>query len=448
MPIAMKKTAISVRDVSKKYNIYQQPIHRLKEYLALGTRSYHQEFWALKSIRFDVCRGEVVGIIGRNGCGKSTLLQIVCGILPPTSGEIITHGRISAILELGAGFNPEFTGKDNILINGQIMGLGLNEIEDRFEEIIAFADIGDFIDQPVKTYSTGMSIRLAFACAVSLRPDILIVDEALSVGDIFFQQKCFAKIREILSRGTTCLFVSHDTAAITNLCDRVVLLNKGEMDFEGAPEEAVSRYFSKIGTRFTPPDVKTKGDGSPPREPQEDQVISLSDILKHNILNTSHPQHGSGGLEVVAVRVVDRHGRDALEVKMLESLNFYVLLRANQDIYEPSTGVILYDRLGNLVFSAGARQLRQRLPDLSSGQELVVKMEITFNVQPGEYTFSLGTSEPSEQGPHVGYIHEMHDMLGPIVVTADYDQPLPFYGIAQLPMNMKVLYSLTKEEKK
>jgi len=197
----MNNTVISIRDVSKKYHIYQQPILRLKEYLALGTRSYHQEFWALKNISFDVHQGEAVGIIGRNGCGKSTLLQIACGILPPTSGEVVTQGRISAILELGAGFNPEFTGRDNIFINGQIMGLSLNEIEDRFEEITAFADIGEFIDQPVKTYSTGMSIRLAFACAVSVRPDILIVDEALSVGDVFFQQKCFAKIREILSRG-------------------------------------------------------------------------------------------------------------------------------------------------------------------------------------------------------------------------------------------------------
>jgi len=434
----MNNTVISGRNVSKKYNIYQQPIHRLKEYLTLGTRSYHQEFWALKNISFEVNRGEAVGIIGRNGCGKSTLLQIVCGILSPTSGEIMTRGRISAILELGAGFNPEFTGRDNIFINGQIMGLSLNQIEDRFEEITAFADIGEFIDQPVKTYSTGMSIRLAFACAVSVRPDILIVDEALNVGDVFFQQKCFAKIRETMSSGTTCLFVSHDTSAIMNLCNRAILLTQGEIDFQGAPEETISRYFSKLGTRASSRQAKTMREDHLPRKSETDQIISPSDILAHNILNTPHPHHGPGELEVVAVRVTDRHGRDTLGVRMLESLNLYVLLRANQDIYAPSTGIVIYDRLGNLVFSAGARQLRQKLPDLISGQELMVKMEITFNVQPGEYTFSLGASEPSDQGPNVGYIHQMHDMLGPIVVTADYSQTLPFYGIAQLPMKMKI----------
>jgi len=189
--VLMDGVAISARNISKKYNIYKQPIHRLKEYLSLGTRTYHQAFWALKDVSFDVQRGEAIGIIGMNGSGKSTLLQIVCDILRPTSGEVATQGRISALLELGAGFNPEYTGRDNVLINGQIMGLSLKEMEERFEEIADFADIGDFIAQPVKTYSSGMFVRLAFASAINVDPDILLIDEALAVGDAYCEEQRF-----------------------------------------------------------------------------------------------------------------------------------------------------------------------------------------------------------------------------------------------------------------
>jgi hypothetical protein len=301
------------------------------------------------------------------------------------------------------------------------------------QDIEGFAEIGEFFDRPIKTYSSGMYVRLAFSMFVFLKPEILVVDEALSVGDVFFQQKCFGKMREILSSGTTCLFASHDTAAVQNLCDRAILLNQGEIDFEGPPEEAVSRYFSTLGKRRSTPstsEVEARpglcASGLMPR----------SEILEHNILGPAYSRHGAGGLEVVAARVTDHLGKDTLAVNMLSLLSFHLLLRAKERVDEPRAGIHLYDRMGNLVFASGTRQLKQRLPDLEPGGELVVKFEIGFNVQPGEYTFSLGAGEPSEEGPNIGYVHDTHEMLGPLVVTADPAEIFPFYGIAQLPMKV------------
>jgi energy-coupling factor transporter ATP-binding protein EcfA2 len=317
-------------------------------------------------------------------------------------------------------------------MNGAIMGFTEEEMNERFQTIADFADIGEFIDQPVKTYSSGMYLKLAFACAVNVDPDILVVDEALGVGDVFFQQKCFAKIREIISRGTTCIFVSHDAQTLTNLCDRIILLEKGRFEFEGAPEDAVSRYYSKQSKRWTiaqPATGKTENEAC-----GNDQLMSPAEIIEHNILHSNCKRHGAGELQIAGLRVTDRYGRDTLEVRMLESLNFTFLLRAQQAVHDPSSDIRLYDRLGNTVFAAGTRQLRLRLPDLQVGQELVVNLEITFSVQPGEYTFSVGVAEPSGDGPNIGYINERFEMLGPIVVATDQNELFPFYGIAQLPM--------------
>lgn len=424
--------AVSVTDLSKKYHMYNKPTDRLKEAFHFQRKVYHREFWALKNISFELPKGEALGVIGRNGCGKSTLLQLVSGILQPTSGTVRVNGRISALLELGSGFNPEFTGRNNVYMNGALMGFSKKEMEGKFSAIEEFAEIGDFIDQPVKTYSSGMFVRLAFACAISVEPDILVVDEALSVGDVFFQQKCFTKIREIISKGTTCLFVSHDTAAVMNTCNRVILLSNGEIDFMGSPEETVSRYYSRLGSRAG------AGRHSFRKEPAgtlgEAVKISPAEIIEHNLLDADRKRHGAGGLEILAARIMDKNGRDTLEVRMLEQLEFYILLKAREDIFSPSAGIHLFDRMGNLIFAVGTRQLRQRLPDLLAEQELIVKMDITFNIQPGEYTFSLGTSEPSVEGPNVGYLHDRHEMLGPIIVFADENDELPFYGLAQLPM--------------
>lgn len=424
--------AVSVRDLSKKYHMYDKPLDRLKEAFHPQRKAYHREFWALKNVSFELPKGEALGLIGRNGCGKSTLLQLVSGILQPTSGTVIVNGRISALLELGSGFNPEFTGRNNVYMNGALMGFSKKEMDDKFKTIEEFAEIGDFIDQPVKTYSSGMFVRLAFACAVSVEPDILVVDEALSVGDVFFQQKCFAKIREIISKGTTCLFVSHDTSAVMNTCSRAILLKNGEIDFMGSPEETVSRYYGDLGKR----ELRLKSVSSKGYEEFNDIAIIVSpqEIIEHNILDSNQMNHDACAFKIVAARVTDKNGMDTLAVKMLEQLEFYLLLKANEDIFGPSAGIHIYDRLGNLVFASGCRQLKCRLPDMLTGQELIVKMEVTFNVQPGEYIFSLKTSEPTSEGPNGGYIHDRHEMLGPIIVTANENEAIPFYGIAQLPM--------------
>ena len=427
--------AIRVKNVTKTYKLYNSHADRVKEAFHPLRKKYHYPFNALNKVSFEVRKGEAFGIIGRNGSGKSTLLQIVCGILQPTSGTIHTNGRISALLELGAGFNPEFTGRENVYINGKILGFTDAEIDARFDEIADFADIGEFMEQPVKLYSSGMVVRLAFAVQVCVDPDLLIVDEALSVGDIFFQQKCFARMREIISTGTTCLFVSHDTAAIQNLCHRAILLNQGEIAFMGDATEAVSRYFATLGPR-TESKVQVN-EGEVPSMKPINNLMNPQEIIANNILAGGASRHGAGGLEIIAARVTDKNSRDTLQVDMLQSLNFHMVLRANEDIIEPNAGIHLYDRLGNIVFASGTRQLLQRLPDLSAGQELVVRIELQLSVQPGEYTFSLGAAEPSgDNEPNVGYIHDRHENLGPIVVTADPAKLFPFYGIAQLPITV------------
>ncbi len=228
--------AISLSNVSKCFKRYDRPIDRLKEVL-LPSKNYADDFWALRDINLEIPKGQSVGIVGRNGSGKSTLLQIIAGILTPTTGEVNINGRVSALLELGSGFNPEFTGRQNVFFNGRLLGLDKIEIEQKFEEIAEFADIGDFIEQPVKTYSSGMFVRLAFAVATSTTPDILIVDEALSVGDEAFQRKCFARIQSIQDRGGTILFVSHSASSVVELCKYAVLMSLGEILLSGSPKK-------------------------------------------------------------------------------------------------------------------------------------------------------------------------------------------------------------------
>jgi lipopolysaccharide transport system ATP-binding protein len=245
--MSSEEPVIRLRGVAKTFSIYERPHHRLFAML-FGTRwhTWHRDFHALRGIDLDVHRGETLGIIGRNGSGKSTLLQLICGILTPTHGTVQTRGRIAALLELGAGFNPEFTGRENVFLNGAVLGLKREEIEARFDAIVAFADVGDFIDQPVKTFSSGMFIRLAFAVAINVEPEILIIDEALAVGDEAFQRKCFARIERIRENGATVLFVSHSAGTVAELCDRVALLDAGEMLALGAPKPVISRYHKLL----------------------------------------------------------------------------------------------------------------------------------------------------------------------------------------------------------
>jgi ABC-type polysaccharide/polyol phosphate transport system ATPase subunit len=437
-PQADKKSDVVVRvgDLGKVYRIYHRPQDRLKQMLfARFGKSYGHQFWALRNVSFEVKQGQALGIIGRNGSGKSTLLQMIAGTLVPSEGFVEVNGRVAALLELGSGFNPEFTGRENVFLNGSILGLSRKQMQDHFDDIAAFADIGEFLDQPVKTYSSGMAIRLAFSVQQALEPDVLIVDEALSVGDVFFQQKCFKRIHQILSQGTTLLFVSHDLPAVQNLCTRVILLEQGRVNKIGAPEECVSLYYAGVGSKvgvgcFPMPGDQSTGHQINPGLKEE--------MLAHNILQGARCRIGKQHLEVVAATFHGELGVYALSVKMMETATIRLLLRAREPVTTPAAGIHLYDRMANLVFAGGTRQLREALPPMWPGDECLVTFRLTFSVQPGEYTFSIGCGEASSEGPNIGFVHDRHEGLGPVCVHYPEHEVWPFYGMAQLPMTVKV----------
>ncbi len=429
---------VQVDNLSKRFKIYPSPWARALEWASYGKKVYHQDFWALKEVSFEVKKGECLGIIGPNGAGKSTLLKILTRSLYPTDGTFQINGNVLSLLELGTGFNPELTGRQNIYRSSQLLGFPKEYVSERIQDIEEFAEIGEFFDRPIKTYSSGMYVRLAFSMFVFLKPEVLVVDEALSVGDIFFQQKCFAKMREMLSSDTTCLFASHDTAAVQNLCDRVILLNNGKIDFQGLPESAINRYFASIHNRGMASQISTKIETEAFFE-NEDSMLAREEIIANNILGRAKSRYGPRGLEIVAACVQDKNGNHTLQVKMMEPITLHLLLRAKENNMNPSAGIKLVDRLGNIVFAAGTWNLRHEFPDLSLDQELIVRFDLSLTVQPGLYTFTLGCAVPAseEQGKNAGYNQDRHEMLGPLQVYFDSNEMVPFYGIAQLPMKAR-----------
>jgi lipopolysaccharide transport system ATP-binding protein len=446
---------IKLDNVSKAYTIWSSPSARLHgpifgqigqfPLLPPGTRKLFQRlshesfrnFFALKDVSLEIRRGESFGIIGKNGSGKSTLLQILAGILTPTSGSVTVNGKVAALLELGSGFNPDFTGRENVYMNAAIRGMSAEETDARFDEIEAFADIVDFIDQPTKTYSSGMLVRLAFAVAVCVGPEILIVDEALSVGDVFFQQKCFQRIHEMLDSGTTLLFVSHDTTAVQNLCNRAILLQNGEAIFEGPPEEVASRYYAssswKTMTGLGAPQSVPADSPAPPSR-AEDGL--RAQILAHNILPSAKSRHGAKHVEIVAASFANEHGLDVMSVEMLKTARINLLLRAKEFVAQPTVGIGIFDRMNNVVFASGTQQLKVGMAPMQPGEERLVTLKVEFAVQPGDYTFHLACSEPSPDGPNVGYHQDWHEGLGPVTIHYDNHRTYPFYGIARLPLEI------------
>lgn len=437
---------ISARQLAKTYRLWQHPSSRLKSpllraaaralpagsgphrRLTAAADACYRDFPALQPIDFEIRRGEAVAIIGRNGSGKSTLLQLIAGILQPSGGLIETRGRISALLELGSGFNPEFTGRENVYLNGSILGLSAKEMDARYASIAAFADISDFIDEPVKTYSSGMMMRLAFAVAVSVQPDILIVDEALSVGDVFFTQKCFERIREILAAGATLIFVSHDMAAVQNLCDRGLLLHQGRLVHDGPPEECVARYFSLH-----------QAAGSTQAVAGTNPVVDAAArdaVTAHSLLPQARSRHGDRRLEIVAAAVFDGHQTPAMEFELQQAAHIRLLLRANAAVHRPSIGLQLHDRMNNLVFAAGTAQLRFTVAALAPGEEILLDFKLTLSVQPGVYTLSLDAAEYDAENPNVGTFHDRVGGLGPLTVSHHAPGALPFYGMARLPLEI------------
>lgn len=310
---------IRARGVGKSYQIYHRPIDRLKQMLFRGKKNFYEEFWALRGVDFDVYPGETVGIIGRNGAGKSTLLQMVCGTMSPTEGEISVHGRVAALLELGSGFNPEFTGRENVFLNAALLGMSDDETRERYDAIEKFADIGDFIDQPVRMYSSGMHARLAFAVAIHCDPEVLIVDEILAVGDAAFQRKCIERFYQIRDSGCTILFVSHDPYMVKTICRRAIYLEKGQMQAYGEAETVIDRYTADLDRAAAPPTVITAGDALPASQP--DSPFRITDVALLNERDEEQDEFQTG--EKFKIRMRYRAVGDNFPEKVIFVVNVY-----------------------------------------------------------------------------------------------------------------------------
>jgi lipopolysaccharide transport system ATP-binding protein len=445
--------AISVCNLGKMYHLYDRPQDRLKQAFLWGRRKLYREFWALRDVSFEVRRGEALGIIGRNGAGKSTLLQILAGTLPPTTGEVQVNGQLAAMLELGSGFNPEFTGRENVYLNGTILGFNRKEMDERFDEIAAFADIGEFMDQPVKLYSSGMFVRLAFAVQACLEPDILIVDEVLSVGDIFFQQRCHARMEELIARRTAVILVSHNMIAIEKYSTRAMLLDKGRCLFLGQPNEAVERFYRiersfKAEAMYAQPnsipdldvDIATFEPDAILDWPPEDNLLDLSQAT---LIGEEEVARCTG------VALYNGKGEPCTTFQIGEVACFYYEFELLQDIAVPIGGVVVTNKLNINVHGKNSLQYLVKAPPVThKGARVRFRQTLELAVAPGEYTFqaALATmnAEDYAHAAEMSYAH-LHSKLqailrvrraGRILVNQrSQGLSLPFYGYADLKGN-------------
>jgi teichoic acid transport system ATP-binding protein len=401
--------SIRVQDLGKVYKLFPSPFDRVKETFHPFRKKFHQRFQALSDISLEVRKGETIGIIGRNGSGKSTLLQVICGILQPTTGTIWKNGRIAALLELGAGFNPEFSGRENVYLNGSILGLSRREMDECFGDIVAFADIGEFIDQPVKTYSSGMYVRLAFAVAINVRPDILIVDEALSVGDTLFQAKCFAKFREFQQRGITIIFVTHSIDLITRYCDKVCLLDKGMLKAFGSPQDVIDRYnklileYSHRASQLEP--VYCRLEQHPAGEEGEGSFH----------LNPGENRYGNGKATIEQVGIYSLDGQPAQALKQMEEYEIRLIIVFHERIDSPVIAYTIKDVQGMDI--AGTNTLYHHLETgvREPGDRLTVSFVQKMTLRGGGYILSAGCAG-YDKGEYVVY-ERRYDVL-PFEVAA------------------------------
>jgi len=412
--------AINVENLGKCYQIYDRPQHRLLQMIVRNRKQYFREFWALKDISFDIRKGETVGIIGRNGSGKSTLLQLICGTLSPTSGSIKTNGRIAALLELGSGFNPEFTGRENVFLNATILGLSIVETNARYDAIVRFADIGDFIDQPVKTYSSGMVVRLAFAVIAHVDADILVIDEALAVGDAFFTQKCMRYLREFQQRGTI-LFVSHDTGAIINLCARAIWLDKGKIRMQGNSKELCESYLAssqieKHGSRIQKW-VTDEALNEKTREQFDPRLNLINESVFRNAIqifsfNPSAAAYGAGGATIISVRLLNEAGTMVNAVLGGERVTLVVEAEANEDLDKGLIfGFFFKDRLGQYLFGDNTYLTYHEKPvNVRKGERVEGHFTFLMPILPiGDYSICAAIAEGTQED-HLQH-HWVHDAL-------------------------------------
>ncbi len=395
-PYRLESDLVLVQNVSKLYRLYPRPVDRLRELLP-GSAPRHTDFWALRDVTFQVEKGETLSIVGPNGCGKSTLLQIVCGILQPTAGRVVTRGRIAGLLELGAGFNPEFTGRENVYLNGEIMGLSRAEIEKAMPSIEAFAEIGEFMERPVNEYSSGMYVRLAFSTAIHVDPEILIVDEALAVGDAVFANRCVRKFQELRERKVTVLFVSHDLGLVKQLSDRAILLLHGRMEAEGTPRDVVNRYIGLVLEQQAP-------------QIQKDDRISASF------------RHGDGSSEVLSIQLLNARGERVNVVASGECLTVRVRSRFHTAKSDPMVGILIRTRIGMEVYGTNTRIEQIALGDFQPGDELEIDFQIECWLTPQAYTLTVATQNADGTS---------HDWLDDVVAFEVVDRRVAA-GVANL----------------
>ena len=416
--------AINVCDVTKIYRLYDKPIDRLKESISLTHKKYHKEFFALDKISFSVEKGSTVGIIGTNGSGKSTILKIITGVLNPTTGSVEVDGNISALLELGAGFNMDYTGIENIYMNGTMMGFSREQMEAKLPEILEFADIGDFVYQPVKTYSSGMFVRLAFALAINVEPEILIVDEALSVGDVFFQAKCYRRMEEIRKTGTTILMVTHDMGSVIKYCDKVILLNKGEFLAEGPAGEMVDLYKKILAGRMDDLEAnlakRLDSNFSDMMELNNDinktHAKEYHGLMKEKIsINPNKTEYGDGRAEIYDLGLLDSKGE--LTNLLLKGEEFAIRekIRFNANIESPIFTFTIKDKKGTELSGTNTMFEGVEVKPVKPGDEAVVEFKQKMTLQGGEYLLSMSCTG-FENGTHVVY-HRLYDVTFITVIS-------------------------------
>lgn len=415
-----RKLAIEVDNVQKIYKLYDKPSDRLKEAFGFGKKTKHKLHYALKGVSMKIYQGETVGIIGTNGSGKSTILKIITGVLNPTSGRVLVNGRISALLELGAGFNMEYNGIENVYLNGTMMGFSEKEIEAKLPEILSFADIGDYVYQPVKTYSSGMFVRLAFAVAINIDPEILIVDEALSVGDVFFQAKCYRKFEEFKKKGKTILFVSHDLSAISKYCDRAILLNQGVKLGEGSPKDMIDAYKQVlVGQYETPkagvdvPDLTADGDvrAALDKQKKKQEAARMG-------VNPETLEYGTKQAEIVSYYITDKNDVQTTAILKGDEFTMHMKVKIGQDLPAPIFAFSIKNIKGVEITGTNTMFEKTFLESVKAGQVLEITFRQKMRLQGGDYLISLGVTGYEKDTFKV--YHRLYDVLN-ITVVSDKD---------------------------
>lgn len=410
-----RQIAIQVTGLKKVYKLYDRPSDRMKEALGLGKKKKHREHYALNGVDLTVYQGEAVGIIGTNGSGKSTILKIITGVVSPTEGRIEVNGRISALLELGAGFNMEYNGIENIYLNGTMIGFSEKEIDEKLQDILDFADIGDYVYQPVKTYSSGMFVRLAFAVAINIEPEILIVDEALSVGDVFFQAKCYHKFEEFKQMGKTIVFVSHDLSSISKYCDRVVLLNQGNKLGEGEPKEMIDAYKRVlVGQYEVPEEEESLLEDGQPKTAAESSIEQGSNQGQ----NPEVLEYGNKEANITEIYMCDEKGLRTTAVMKGGSFTIHMKVKFEKDLPSPIFAFTIKNIKGVEITGTNSMVEKAFLEPVKAGEEKDISFTQKMMLQGGEYLVSFGLT--GYEGDEFVVYHRLYDALN-ITVISDKD---------------------------